>query len=134
MSELHTNPVPLTQAYADYIAAARSLPLPERAIEVATLGFTDAIGVTLAGAQEEAVLALLRWVREQGGPPVARVLGHEGRVPPAVAAMLNATAAHALDMTTSLFPITPVRYWCQPSWLRLTAGWLTGPCCCAPTP
>ncbi len=107
MSELHTNPVPLTQAYADYIAAARSLPLPERAIEVATLGFTDAIGVTLAGAQEEAVLALLRWVREQGGPPVARVLGHEGRVPPAVAAMLNATAAHALDYDDFAFSNHP---------------------------
>ena len=95
MSELHTNPAPLTQAYADYIAAARSLVLPERAIEVAILGFTDAIGVTLAGAQEEAVLALARWVQEQGGPPVARVFGHGLRVPAAAAALLNATAAHA---------------------------------------
>lgn len=107
MSELHTNPVPLTQAYADYITASRSLVLPERAIEVAILGFTDAIGVTLAGAQEEAVLALARWVQEQGGPPVARVFGHGLRVPAAAAALLNATAAHALDYDDFAFSNHP---------------------------
>jgi 2-methylcitrate dehydratase PrpD len=95
MSELHTNPVPLTQAYAEFIVGSHDLS--PRAIEVTVLGFTDALGVTLAGAHEPAVLALARWVQEQGGPQAARVVGQTWRVPPAVAAMLNATAAQALD-------------------------------------
>jgi 2-methylcitrate dehydratase PrpD len=105
MSELHTNPVPLTQAYAEFIVGSHDLS--PRAIEVTVLGFTDALGVTLAGAHEPAVLALARWVQEQGGPQAARVVGQTWRVPPAVAAMLNATAAHALDYDDFAFSNHP---------------------------
>ena len=47
MSELHTNPVPLTQAYAEFIVGSHDLS--PRAIEVTVLGFTDAPGRDLGG-------------------------------------------------------------------------------------
>ena len=60
MSELHTKLTPLTQAYEDFIVQSRALQLPQRVEQLAVLGFTDALGVSLAGASESAVLALLR--------------------------------------------------------------------------
>lgn len=107
MSELHTKTTPLTQAYADFIVQSRTLELPQRVCELAVLGFTDALGVTLAGASEPAVLALLRWVQEQGGPAAARTIGHALRVPAASAALINATAAHALDYDDFAFSNHP---------------------------
>ena len=44
----------LTQAYADRIARAPATAAPPEVAEVAVLGFTDAIGVMLAGAGEDA--------------------------------------------------------------------------------
>jgi len=107
MSELHTKLTPLTQAYADFIVQSRALQLPQRVEQLAVLGFTDALGVSLAGASESAVLALLRWVQEQGGPPAARLIGHGLRVPAASAALVNATAAHALDYDDFAFSNHP---------------------------
>ena len=97
----------LTQAYAQRIAAGADHPVPDAVASVAVLGFTDAIGVMLAGAQEEAVRALARWADEQGGAAQSRSVCGTARLPAAQAALLNATAAHALDYDDFAFSNHP---------------------------
>ena len=97
----------LTQAYAQRIAAGADHPVPDAVASVAVLGFTDAIGVMLAGAQEEAVRALARWADEQGGAAQSRSVCGTARLPAAQAALLNATAAHALDYDDVAFSNHP---------------------------
>ena len=87
----------LTQAYADFAAAAATLAPPEEALLTATTGFVDATGVMLAGAREPVVDVLARWAASQGGAAQAALAGRAQRAPAALAAGVNATAAHAMD-------------------------------------
>jgi 2-methylcitrate dehydratase PrpD len=97
----------LTQAYAERIAHSAQHPVPSDVQEVATLGFTDAIGVMLAGAKEDAVGALARWAHSQGGVAHSRSVRGDERMPAAHAALINATAAHALDYDDFAFSNHP---------------------------
>jgi 2-methylcitrate dehydratase PrpD len=107
--QLHTKtepPIaPLTQAYADFAAGAP--PLPPAAAEVAVLGFTDSLGVMLAGAREPVVAVLTRWAGGEGGRAAARLVSSEQRLPAGQAALVNATAAHALDYDDFAFSNHP---------------------------
>ncbi|MBP6851682.1 MAG: MmgE/PrpD family protein [Rhodoferax sp.] len=98
---------PLTQSYAQRIASSAAHPVPQAVASVAVLGFTDAIGVMLAGAQEDAVCALARWALEQGGAAQSRGVCGAARMPAAHAALVNATAAHALDYDDFAFSNHP---------------------------
>jgi len=97
----------LTQAYAERISTCGGRPLPDDVTSVAVLGFTDAIGVMLAGAREDAVGALARWAAEQGGSAQARSVCGPARLPATQAALVNATAAHALDYDDFAFSNHP---------------------------
>ena len=98
---------PLTQAYAQRIATSADHPVPDAVASVAVLGFTDAIGVMLAGAREDAVGALARWAIEQGEAAQSRSVCGAARLPAAQAALVNATAAHALDYDDFAFSNHP---------------------------
>lgn len=98
---------PLTETYAQALAEWRDLVLPERALEVARLGFTDCVGVMLAGRTEEAVRCLLAYVRSQGGQAIARPVTGGPRVGMVQAGLVNATAAHALDYDDFAFSNHP---------------------------
>ena len=98
---------PLTQQYAELIATCRDRPLPTQAVEVATLGFTDVFGVMVAGAHEPAVRTLVQWAQAQGAVPQARVIGQARRMGMEQAALVNATAAHALDYDDFAFSNHP---------------------------
>lgn len=71
--------------------------LPAEAVHWAKVGILDTVGVTLAGAQEEAtrVLAAVTLRGGSGGP--ALVFGSATRARALDAALVNGTAAHALD-------------------------------------
>ncbi len=71
--------------------------LPEQAIHWAEIGFLDTIGVTLAGSQEFCVRILrgLPGVGESKGPCLT--FDNQQRCDLLDAAMINATASHALD-------------------------------------
>ena len=98
---------PLTRQYAELIANCRQRPLPDEAVEVATLGFTDAFGVMVAGAQEPAVRTLVQWVQGQGAAAQSRLIGEPRRMGMEQAALVNATAAHALDYDDFAFSNHP---------------------------
>jgi 2-methylcitrate dehydratase PrpD len=74
--------------YADLSADARAL---------ARQCVLDYLGCALAGADDALTRMLLAEMQEQGGNERATVLGHDARLPPLSAALVNGTAAHALD-------------------------------------
>ncbi|MDF2462171.1 MAG: MmgE/PrpD family protein [Ramlibacter sp.] len=86
----------LTESLARLTAGRMALSGEAEAIIAG--GFIDAIGCMLAGAREPAVEAVLSVVRARaGGPAPARLLLGAERASPQDAALVNGTAAHALD-------------------------------------
>lgn len=77
------------------IAALDYDDLPDDAIHWARIGLLDTVGVTLAGAHEDAPRLAARALDTQDGP--ALVLGTRRHVGVLDAALINGTASHALD-------------------------------------
>ena len=69
--------------------------LPPDAIRWAKMGILDTVGVTLAGAREDAARLAARALGSRPGP--SYVFGTEERVNPLDAALVNGAASHALD-------------------------------------
>lgn len=103
---------PLTRQYAHWIRRAQATELAPQALAVAHLGFVDCLGVSLAGAREPVVGVLRQWAAQQGGRPLARCLGQAQRLPAGTAALINATAAHALDFDDFAFSNHPSAVLC----------------------
>jgi 2-methylcitrate dehydratase PrpD len=77
------------------VAAMNYDNLPEDAIHWARVGLLDTVGVTLAGAHEDAPRLAAQALDTQDGP--ALVLGTRRHVGVLDAALINGTASHALD-------------------------------------
>jgi 2-methylcitrate dehydratase PrpD len=77
------------------IVAMRYEALPAEAVHWARVGVLDTIGVTLAGANEDAARITAATLPLAPGP--ALVLGSRRRVAALDAALVNGTASHALD-------------------------------------
>jgi len=69
--------------------------LPADAVRWAKVGILDTVGVTIAGAAEDATRIVLGVSGSSSGP--ALVFGHARRVGALDAALINGTASHALD-------------------------------------
>ena len=69
--------------------------LPADAVHWAKVGILDTVGVTIAGAAEDATRIVLGVSGSSSGP--ALVFGHARRVGALDAALINGTASHALD-------------------------------------
>jgi 2-methylcitrate dehydratase PrpD len=85
----------LTGSLASFVAALKIDAVPEKAIAVARLGFTDSTGTMIAGSIEEAPRLLEKALTPGAGSASLYLTG--SRVPAPDAALINATAAHALD-------------------------------------
>lgn len=79
---------------AAHIVATGQSPLPPESVYWSKIGLLDTVGVTLAGAREDCA-RILGEVIEGRGPCV--VIGTDTRVSALDAALINGTAAHALD-------------------------------------
>ena len=77
----------LTRALAEQARALRLDDIPDTIRVWARHCVLDYLGCTLAGSKDELVEILLAEMWEQGGTPVATVLGHEELLPVASAAM-----------------------------------------------
>ena len=88
-------PIALTVGLGRFIAALRYEDMPKDALPVIHTGFTDCVGVMIAG-RDEPPAQLLR-VALAPPPGEATLLFGAGTAPAPVAAWINATAAHALD-------------------------------------
>ncbi len=86
----------LAQELAKRIGALRYEELPPEAVRWAKVGILDTLGVTLAGAGEECT-RIVAGVTLHGSSGPALVFGRGTRAGALDAALVNGTAAHALD-------------------------------------
>src|SRR5579883_642732 len=91
----HTETV--TAALARRAAALRPETLPAEIRLLARQCLLDWLAVTLAGAREELTGILVAEAEEQGGRPVASLIGRALRTSTQQAALVNGAASHALD-------------------------------------
>jgi 2-methylcitrate dehydratase PrpD len=87
----------LTHALAEPARTLSYADLPDDVRTLARQCVLDYVACTLAGAKEELTGILLAEAQEQGGAPIATVIGHPARLPVLSAALVNGAASHALD-------------------------------------
>jgi 2-methylcitrate dehydratase PrpD len=86
-----------TKTVVDYIVSSRFDSIPGQALTVAKGAILDCVGVALAGARQPAGLIPAEWARRSVSPGGATVWGQEFKTSVHDAALVNGTAAHALD-------------------------------------
>src|SRR4051812_14053237 len=88
----------LTEQLVDFILATDYEALPPSLVKRMQAYVLDLIGVTLIGMDQTSSQIMLRTVLAEGGHPQATVM-NVGRVAPAsAAALIDGTAAHAIEM------------------------------------
>lgn len=88
----------LTRQVAEFTASAPGLKLDAAITSMVRNGFIDTVGVMLAGRQEPVVAIVRRFAElRRSGAGQARVLCEDQRLSARDAALVNATAGHALD-------------------------------------
>ncbi|HTQ33798.1 MAG TPA: MmgE/PrpD family protein [Stellaceae bacterium] len=85
----------LIEQIAENIVAIRYPDLPREAVDWAKAAILDTVGVTLAGAGEDCARIVAATLGSSPGPCL--VFGGDRRTTPLDAALINGTAAHALD-------------------------------------
>lgn len=88
---------PLTAAYGAFIAQLKYGALPAVVADVVKQGFTDCVGVMLAGSREPVTVAVERVLRADQTRGRANIYFSAKRTSAPAAAWINGTAAHALD-------------------------------------
>jgi 2-methylcitrate dehydratase PrpD len=96
MSQTTTTP-PVTRQLAEYAVAADLADLPDDVRELAADALVDTVGVALAGRNEDAVRLLRATLGPAAAEGEATVLLDGSRADAPTAALVNATAGHALD-------------------------------------
>jgi len=86
-----------TKYVVDYVVAARLEAVPAQALVVAKGAIQDCVGVALAGARQAAGAIPAEWARRSAGAGGATVWGQDFKTSAHDAALVNGTAAHALD-------------------------------------
>jgi 2-methylcitrate dehydratase PrpD len=87
----------VTRELAAFVHDAPAGCASPRAAEVVKQAMLDLFGVVIAGTEEEAGRLALGYARSQAAAGPAAVLGAGTRLSPALAALVNGTAGHALD-------------------------------------
>jgi len=87
----------LTHALGEFVAGIELAAIPAPALDTVKRGAIDCLGVMLAGRDEPAARILRGFVRPGRARGEARVLLDRGRARAEDAALVNASAAHALD-------------------------------------
>jgi 2-methylcitrate dehydratase PrpD len=100
-------PAPLTRAYGAFLGTIAARAIPPACLAVARLGFTDSLGVLLAGRDEPVVATLAAALRADGDAGAVPALLGAMRASASAAALLDATAAHALDYDDFAFSNHP---------------------------
>jgi 2-methylcitrate dehydratase PrpD len=91
-----------TATLAQFVVETRIEDIPSRAIETAKLVILDALGVTLAGSQQQAAKILTQYVRGLGAQPKASVVGAGLKTSADLAALVNGSSAFILDFDDDL--------------------------------
>jgi 2-methylcitrate dehydratase PrpD len=89
--------VTIIEGIAERIAAITYNDLPDEAVDWAKMAILDTVGVTLAGAGEPCAQIVERVLAASTGNGECLIFGSDHRAAPLDAALINGTAAHALD-------------------------------------
>lgn len=108
-----SSPSAITGPLADAVSAIRFDALPPDVVFLARQCLLDWLGVTLGGANEPLTRILREEALEQGGRPMATLIGTGEKIATLQAALVNGAASHALDfddvhMVMSGHPSVPV--------------------------
>lgn len=87
----------VTQQLAEWVVAARYGDLPDISSRRVGERFIDSLGVQFAGMSVQTGQVISGWVRAQGATPESTVVGGGFKTTAAYAALVNATAGHALE-------------------------------------
>lgn len=98
---------PITRLAGDFVVANRGANLPAGAVAVARAGITDAVGALLAALDEPVVDVVSQVAAGQGGVAEAPMLLGRAMTTIDLAALVDATAAHALDVDDYAFANHP---------------------------
>jgi 2-methylcitrate dehydratase PrpD len=90
-------PAPLTRSLGAFVAGLRFEMLPEAALPVVRLGFTDCVATILAGVEEPVARIVREQLGTRGAKGEARLVFGAERASAPEAALVNGTAGHALD-------------------------------------
>jgi 2-methylcitrate dehydratase PrpD len=85
------------------IAATPSSSTSDAARRLAAFSLFDWIVCARAGADQELSRIVRDFVHDEGGKPVATIVGAEAKCPPRAAALANGTTSHALDYDDTHF-------------------------------
>ncbi|MBI3043732.1 MAG: MmgE/PrpD family protein [Betaproteobacteria bacterium] len=88
----------LTRSLAEFAATLRFEQIPAAVLARAKLSLLDTLGCCLQGSTCPPARKLLEVVRNEGGRPVASILGAFERTSPTLAALVNGAAAHAFQL------------------------------------
>jgi 2-methylcitrate dehydratase PrpD len=86
-----------SERLADFVARHPTEAIPDEAIAWAKAGILDYVGVALAGIHEESAALVRKAAEAMGANPQAGIWGTKRKTSVPLAAMVNGTAAHALD-------------------------------------
>src|SRR5258708_5939339 len=86
-----------TKNVVDYIVSSRFESIPGQALSVAKGAMQDCVGVALAGARHPAGSIPAEWARNSANAGGATVWAQNFKTSAHDAALVNGTAAHALD-------------------------------------
>ncbi|MCO5066594.1 MAG: MmgE/PrpD family protein [Rhizobiaceae bacterium] len=86
-----------TKRIVDFIVSSTLERVPENGLRVAREAILDCVGVAVAGSIEPVGEITAEWARESAGNGRSTIWGHAFRAAPHDAALVNGTAAHALD-------------------------------------
>jgi 2-methylcitrate dehydratase PrpD len=88
-----------TSGLADFASGLSAADVPAQGMDLVNFAVLDSIGCALAAATSPERERVLAWASRLGTAPDSTVIGPSAhRLPAALAAMVNATAAHALDL------------------------------------
>jgi 2-methylcitrate dehydratase PrpD len=90
-----TTPSEITPTLSAYIAAALGLRLSEEVVALAKQHILDTFAAMISGSRLKPGEMIRRYVKSEGGPPVAQVIGSSLLTSATLAAFANGTSAHA---------------------------------------
>src|SRR5579871_5475457 len=96
----------ITRGYAEFVDMVRRDGVSEEVLSAAKRAVLDVLACTLAGSAEPAARIALATVQQLGGKPQAGIVGTAERANVAQAALVNGTAAHALDYDDVNYSLT----------------------------
>jgi 2-methylcitrate dehydratase PrpD len=94
----------LSRRIAELAAATDLGRLPADVVASTRLRVLDTLGLALRAQELDSSRAVIGYVAEQGGRAEATAIGVAGRVPAALAALVNGTLAHSLDYDDTHLP------------------------------